>query len=235
VTPPVVTELDGRKVIVHAGKIGIMFILDAATGEYIRKSDMFVPSKNMWVAPSETPTTVMPGASGGNNWSPISIDKRRKLGFVGAMSLPVQYTIGEEDESAEILGRSSATRSLGGTWAFDMSKAAGIFSAVDLTTGKIKWQHKGPSPFVGGVMSTSTGLVFLGESAGHLTAFDSEDGTMLWQFNTGAGVNAPPISFTLDGEEFIAVAAGGSDIWGSPRGDTIFVFGLPKKWEAAAH
>jgi PQQ-dependent dehydrogenase (methanol/ethanol family) len=233
VTPPVVTELDGRKVVVHAGKIGIMFVLDAATGEYIRKSEMLVPAKNMWVAPSETPITVLPGASGGNNWSPISIDKQRRLGFVGAMSLPVEYTIGEEDESAEILGRSSATRSLGGTWAFDMEKAAGFFSAVDLTTGKIKWQHKGPSPFVGGVMSTSTGLVFLGESDGHLTAFDSESGTVLWRFNTGAGVNAPPIAFTLDGEEFIAVAAGGSDIWGSPRGDTIFVFGLPRRWRLA--
>jgi PQQ-dependent dehydrogenase (methanol/ethanol family) len=232
-TPPVVTVLDGRKVIVHAGKIGIMFVLDAATGEYIRKSDMLVPSKNMWVAPSETPTTVLPGASGGNNWSPISVDRRRKLGFVGAMSLPVQYTIGDEDESTEILGRSSATRALGGTWAFDMSKAAGIFSAVDLTTGKIKWQYKRPSPFVGGVLSTSSGLVFQGESDGNLTALNSESGEVLWQFNTGAGVNAPPIAFQLDGEEFIAVAAGGSDLWVSPRGDSIFVFGLPKRWEPA--
>jgi PQQ-dependent dehydrogenase (methanol/ethanol family) len=232
-TPPVVTMLEGRKVVVHAGKIGWMFVLDAATGEFIRKSDMLVPSKNMWVAPSETPVTVLPGASGGNNWSPISVDRHRRLGFVGAMSLPVEYTIGEEDETAEILGRSSATRSLGGSWSFDMGSAAGILSAVDLSTGKIKWQYKRPYPFVGGVFSTSTGLVFLGESDGHLTAFDSDTGEVMWQFNTGAGVNAPPISFTLDGEEFIAVASGGSDIWGSPRGDAVFVFGLPKKWEAA--
>jgi glucose dehydrogenase len=56
----------------------------------------------------------------------------------------------------------------------------------------------------------------------------------LWQFNAGAGVNAPPIAFTLDGEEFVAVAAGGSSAWGSPMGDTVLVFGLPKKWEPAA-
>lgn len=55
----------------------------------------------------------------------------------------------------------------------------------------------------------------------------------MWQFNTGAGVNAPPIAFQLDGEEFIAVAVGGSDLWASPRGDGIFVFGLPKQWEPA--
>jgi glucose dehydrogenase len=77
-------------------------------------------------------------------------------------------------------------------------------------------------------------LVFQGESDGNLTAFDSETGKVLWQFNTGAGVNAPPIAFELDGEEFIAVAAGGSDVWGSPRGDSVFVFGLPKKWEPGA-
>ena len=67
---------------------------------------------------------------------------------------------------------------------------------------------------------------------GNLTCFDSDTGNTLWQYNTGAGVNAPPISYTLDGEEFIAVAAGGSSLWGSPKGDTIFIFGLPKKWEA---
>jgi glucose dehydrogenase len=76
--------------------------------------------------------------------------------------------------------------------------------------------------------------VFQGESDGHLTALDSETGKILWQFNTGAGVNAPPIAFELDGEEFIAVAAGGSNLWGSPKGDSVFVFGLPRKWEPTA-
>jgi len=229
-TPPVVTMLDGRKVIVHAGKIGWMFILDAATGEYIRMSETLVPQKNMWVAPSETPVTVLPGASGGNNWSPISVDSDRKLGFVGALNLEVEYTIGEDDETAEHLGRTSETRRLGGTWSFDMDNISGYFSAVDLTTGKIKWQHKSPQAFIGGVLSTSSGLVFQGESDGHLTAFDSETGEVVWQFNTGAGVNAPPIAFRLDGEEFIAVAAGGTSLWGSPKGDAVFVFGLPKAW-----
>ena len=96
------------------------------------------------------------------------------------------------------------------------------------------WQNKSPLPFVGGVLSTSTGLVFQGESDGNLTAFDAETGKTLWQFNTGAGVNAPPIGFELDGEEFIAVAAGGTTLWASPHGDTVFVFGLPKKWEPSA-
>jgi PQQ-dependent dehydrogenase (methanol/ethanol family) len=232
VSPPVVTMLEGRKVIVHAGKTGIMFVLDAATGEYLRKSEIFVPHKNMWSAPSSTPVTITPAAAGGNEWSPISVDAVRKLGFVGGLNLAVEYTLGKEVDESEHLGRSTKTLTLGGDWTYDMTSARGYFSAIDLTTGKIKWQNESPFPYIGGVLSTSTGLVFQGEADGHLTSFDAETGEILWQFNTGAGVHAPPIAFSLDGEEFIAVAAGGSSLWGSAKGDAVFVFGLPKKWKS---
>jgi PQQ-dependent dehydrogenase (methanol/ethanol family) len=233
-TPPVVTMLDGRKVVVHATKTSMMFVLDAKTGEFIRKSEIFVPHKNMWTAPTETPVTVTPGAGGGNSWSPISVDNKRKLAFVGAMHLPVEYTRGKDVDISEHLGRMTKATDLGGSWKYDMKDTKGYFSAIDLTTGKIKWQHVSPLLYVGGVLSTSTGLVFQGGNDGNLTAFDADTGETLWQFNTGAGVNAPPIGFTLDGEEYIAVAAGGTKLWGSPEGDTVFVFGLPKKWQPAA-
>jgi len=232
-TPPVVTTLDGRKVIVHAGKTSIMFVLDAKTGEFIQKSDIFVPQQNMWVAPTEKPVTVAPAAGGGNSWSPISVDNKRKLGFVGAMNIPVEYTRGKDVDISEHLGRMTKATDIGGSWAYDMKHANGYFSAIDLTTGKIKWQHESPLLYIGGVFSTSSGLVFQGEMDGNLTAFDADTGDIVWQFNTGAGVNAPPIGFTLDGEEFIAVAAGGTSLWGSPKGDSVFVFGLPKKWSPA--
>jgi outer membrane protein assembly factor BamB len=161
------------------------------------------------------------------------VDSKRKLGFVGALNIEVEYTLEKEVDDSEHLGRSTEGMTLGGHWKYDMTSVSGYFSAVDLTTGKIKWQHKSPQAFIGGVLSTSSGLVFQGESDGNLTAFDSETGDTLWQFNTGAGVNAPPIAFELDGEEFIAVAAGGSGVWGSPKGDSVFVFGLPRKWEPA--
>jgi alcohol dehydrogenase (cytochrome c) len=234
VAPPVVTMLDGRKVIVHAGKTGIMFVLDAKTGDYIRKSEMFVPKKNMWVAPTKEGVSVAPGAGGGNGWSPISVDRKRKMGFVGAMNLEVKFTLEKEVDESEHLGRPTKLLNLGGDWDYNMGSAKGYFSAIDLDTGTIKWQHESPTVYVGGVLSTSTGLVFQGEGDGHLTAFDSETGKILWQFNTGAGVNAPPIAFELDGEEFIAVAAGGTTLWATPKGDGVFVFGLPKKWEPAA-
>jgi glucose dehydrogenase len=232
VTPPVVTLLDGRKVIVHASKVGWMFVIDAKTGEFIRKSESFTPQQNMWVAPSSTKVVVAPGGAGGNEWSPISVDSKRKLGFVGALFLPVEYTR-EAELKEDFLGRSKDTMTLGGNWTFETKKATGYFSAIDLSTGKIKWQHKAPFPYVGGVLSISTGVVFQGEPTGNLTAFDADTGEILWQFNTGAGVIAPPIAFTLDGDEFIAVSAGGSKLWTKLAGDDVFVFGLPKAWKAA--
>jgi glucose dehydrogenase len=147
------------------------------------------------------------------------------------MNLPVIYTREAELEE-DFLGRSKESTTLGGNWTFEVEKANGVFSAIDLATGKIKWQHKSPYPYVGGVLSISTGVVFQGEPTGFLTAFDSDTGDILWQFNTGAGVIAPPIAFTLDGEEFIAVSAGGSTLWTTPKGDDVIVFGLPKSWEA---
>ena len=177
--------------------------------------------------------SVMPGGSGGNNWSPISIDRKRKLAFVGAMALPVRYQIEKEvDEGLRDLDAGGIR--LGGNWKFETEKASGFFSAIDLTTGKIKWQKKSPMPYIGGVLSTSTGIAFQGEVDGNLTAFDADSGAVLWQYNTGAGVTAPPIAFELDGEQFIAVAAGGSALWSTPLGGSVFVFGMPKKWEPAA-
>jgi glucose dehydrogenase len=149
------------------------------------------------------------------------------------MHLPVEFTRGKDVGLSEHLGRMTKATDLGGSWVYDMKKTMGYFSAIDLSTGKIKWQYTSPIVFVGGVLSTSTGLVFLGEGDGHLTAMDSDSGDILWQFNTGAGVNAPPIGFSLDGEEFVAVAAGGTSLWGTPKGGSIFVFGLPKKWQPA--
>jgi len=124
ITPPVVTMLDRRKVVGHTAKIGWMFVLDAKTGEFIRKSEPFSPPLNMWEAPSLKLVTVAPGASGGNEWSPISVDSKRKLGFVGALHLPVEYPR-EKELGEDFLGRSKHTTTLGGNWRFKPKMPAG--------------------------------------------------------------------------------------------------------------
>lgn len=103
-----------------------------------------------------------------------------------------------------------------------------MLAALDLKQrGRLRWSVKTDQPLIGGVLALKSGVVFTGEGNGHLSAFDSLSGKRLWRFQTGAGVNAPPIGYVLDGKPYIAVAAGGSAIWGYRQGDAVIVFGLP--------
>jgi alcohol dehydrogenase (cytochrome c) len=105
----------------------------------------------------------------------------------------------------------------------------GLFSAVDLKTGKIAWQNKVPQPMMGGSLATAGGLTFTGEGNGNFNAYNSRTGKLLWQFNAGAGCNSAPMTFIHGGEQFIAVACGGNFQISYPLGDAVFVFGLPGK------
>jgi glucose dehydrogenase len=79
---------------------------------------------------------------------------------------------------------------------------------------------------IGGILATSGGLVFAGEGNGWFKAYDSATGKALWQFQAGAGVNAPPSSYTVDGKQYVAVGAGGNTQMDFPRGDAIIAFTL---------
>ena len=99
---------------------------------------------------------------------------------------------------------------------------------MDYNTGKIKWQVKTPQPMIGGILATSGGLVFTGEGNGMFKAYDAETGTVLWKFQAGAGVNAPPSSYTVDGKQYIVVAAGGNTQLDYKRGNTLIAFSLDR-------
>src|SRR5208337_1344701 len=100
----------------------------------------------------------------------------------------------------------------------------GNITAVDYNTGKIAWQIKTPQPMIGGILATSGGLVFAGEGNGWFRAYNSTNGKMLWQFQAGAGVNAPPSSYAAGGKEGVVGGAGGNAEGGCPRGDAIIAF-----------
>jgi glucose dehydrogenase len=104
----------------------------------------------------------------------------------------------------------------------------GTLSAIDTKTGRILWQKKVEQPLVGGVVVTKGGLVFVGEGSGRFNAFHSTTGELLWQFQAKGGINAPPIAYEVDGTEYIAIAAGGSRLFGYKPGDELLVFALPQ-------
>ena len=79
---------------------------------------------------------------------------------------------------------------------------------------------------VGGVLATGGGLVFTGEGNGNFNAYDAMDGRPLWKYHSQYGVNAPPITYAVDGIQYVAVAAGGNQLFGYAVGDEILVFAL---------
>jgi alcohol dehydrogenase (cytochrome c) len=105
----------------------------------------------------------------------------------------------------------------------------GPFVAVDVDTGKVAWQYKAPQPLIGGALATAGNLVFMGEGNGWFDAFNATSGELVWRYNLGAGVNAPPVSYQVDGQQYIAVAAGGNFQLSYPYGDALAIFKLPSQ------
>jgi PQQ-dependent dehydrogenase (methanol/ethanol family) len=222
VSPPVVTKLAGKTVVVHAGKTGWVYVLDAATGKLVRKSANFVPHENIFALPTPEGTRMLPGANGGAEWSPIAIDPTLDYAFVAALHQPMHYKVHSAPWEKGRLWLGSAFVAIPG------EEQYGLYSAVDLKTGKIAWQNKVPQPMMGGALATAGGLNFTGEGNGNFNAYDSKSGKLLWLFNGGAGCNSAPMTFTHGGEQFVAVACGGNFQLSFPLGDAVLVFGLPK-------
>ena len=86
--------------------------------------------------------------------------------------------------------------------------ARGAVRALDLTTGKQKWEFPLHSPPWAGLLSTAGGLIFGGTVEGNFFALDAANGKLLWEFQTGGSINANPVAFTVDGQQRIAIATG---------------------------
>ena len=95
----------------------------------------------------------------------------------------------------------------GGEEALPMDDAWGAIRALQAETGEMRWEFKLHSPPWAGVMSTAGGLVFSGSDEGNFYALNAQTGKPLWDFQTGSATAANPISFTVDGHQYIAIAA----------------------------
>jgi alcohol dehydrogenase (cytochrome c) len=105
----------------------------------------------------------------------------------------------------------------------------GLITALDSRTNKRAWQKEVPylAGFGSGLLATAGGLLFHGGSDGYFRAFDSKTGEELWRFQTGFGADAPAAAYEIDGEQYVAIAAGGSrDGLREARGDLVWSFKL---------
>jgi len=222
VSPPVIATVGGKKAVVQAGKTGFVYVIDAGTGKLIRRSAAFVPQENMYAQPTAQGVRMLPGANGGEEWSPIAVHPTLGYAYTVGLHQPMNYIThyAPWEKSRLWLGSAFVAIPTETQW--------GTVSAIDLATGKIVWQQKTEQPMMGGITATAGGLVFTGEGNGWFKAYDAKTGQVLWKFYCGAGVNAAPSVFDVGGEEFVAVAAGGNFQLSFPLGDALFVFGLPK-------
>jgi glucose dehydrogenase len=206
----------------QASKTGWFYIHDRSSGKLLKKSDAFVPQQNMFKKATFEGNVVYPGILGGANWSPVSVDEANQRVFVAAIHAPIKYTLHEtpSKNGAPAIRYAASEPTQDPRW--------GLLSSIDLSSGKITWQTKTAQPLIGGVLATAGGLVFMGEGDGHFNAYNSQTGELLWQAKSEFGVNAPPITYTIDGVQYIAVASGGNSIFGYKQGDAVMVYALPK-------
>lgn len=231
-SPPVLfTVKQGGKeipVVGQAGKTGWFYVLRRDSGELLYKSEPFVPQHNMFKPATREGTVLYPGVIGGSNWSPVSLDVRRRLVFIAGIHWPVKYTLheldGREGQPPLVYSKMSPVHGV---------PRYGLLTAMDMDSGKILWQHRTPHPLIGGILSTDTGVVFSGEGGGAIFALRSENGEVLWSEDTPFGVNAPPISYQVDGRQYVAVVSGGNKLFGFEAGDLIQTWSLtPEKAKA---
>ena len=225
VSPTVITDVmdnNGQMVkgILHGGKTGHIYVHNADDCSLIRHSEAMVPQENMWVLPTAEGKRMLPGANGGVEWSPIATNPNLGLSYAINLHQPMTYHV----ESTPYPG---GKLWLGGAFKVIASEEQwGNITAVDYHTGNIAWKVKTQQPMIGGILATAGGLVFTGQGNGIFAAYDAANGTELWSFQAGAGVNAPPSSYTVNGKQYIVVAAGGNVQLNYKRGNNIIAFTL---------
>ena len=113
--------------------------------------------------------------------------------------------------------------------------------AIDPVSGKIAWEHKEQFPLWAGTLTTAGGLLFTGTSDGYIKAFDQKTGKELWKFQTGSGIVSIPVTWEMDGEQYIGIQSGyggAVPLWGGDmaeltkqvsQGGSMWVFKLPKQ------
>jgi len=229
VSPTVLVEAadkDGKTIpaVIHGGKTGYVYVNDRKDCSLIRFSEPMVSQKDRWTLPTPTKpldpnsAKMFPGANGGVEWSPMATDPGQDLAYAINLEQEMTYTVASEAYPDGKLWLGGAFTNVPG------GVQTGNITAVNYNTGKIAWQVKTPQPMIGGILATSGGLVFAGEGNGWFKAYDSSNGKELWQFMAGAGVNAPPSSYVVDGKQYIVVGSGGNTQLDYKRGDSIIAF-----------
>ena len=225
VSPPILVDVkdnDGNTVpgVIHGGKTGYIYVHKRDDCSLIRFSEPMVRQTGRWTLPTKEGAPMLPGANGGVEWSPMAVNPGLNAAYAINIEQPMTYHVESTPYPGGKLWLGGAFKVIPG------ERQYGNITAVDFNTGKIRWQVETPQMMIGGVLTTAGGLVFTGEGNGWFRAYDAKDGKILWSFQAGAGVNAPPSSYQVDGKQYIVVGAGGNTQLNFKRGNNIIAFTL---------
>ena len=232
--PPILVDakIDGkpRKLVVLANRNAFYYVLDRTTGEFLSG----VPfAKQTWakgldakgrpikedaalIEPSVEGTLVFPTLTGAINWTSPCYSPLTGLFYVNARDGGAYYIKGEAKmapgNSVGIVGGGGG----GARWAGADDTSTSI-RALEATTGKKKWEYKMVGDSWTGTLATAGGLVFSADAAGNFFALNADTGEPLWHLLLGSSVRSNPVSYAVDGKQYIVDSAG----------NALFVFGLP--------
>ncbi len=221
--------IDGaqRRVVMQANKNGFFYVIDRENGKLI-SAKPYAPVN--WATgidangrPIENPAArqlkdaalVQPSAEGAHNWNPISYSPTTGLVYLAVLedasihAIIPNWKMNLHDQTT---GSDRAYRGPARDTYLKM-KTVGHLLAWDPVAQKEAWRVDLPDPKSGGTLATAGNLVFQGRADGKFSAYRATDGKPLWEFDAGVGIAAPPITFTVDGEQYIAVESG----WGGPQ------------------
>jgi len=214
-------EIEGkpRKVVLHAPKNGFFYVLDAATGEFISAEkiarvtwaekidpDTGRPVENPRIRYQDNPEMfeLWPGPQGAHSWLPQAFSPRTGLVYIPIMEMGA--LIGPLKE-----GDTGFSANMGVTLISDPElpgSRRSFLKAWDPVTQQAAWTIELPGVWPGGVLATAGGLVFQGRMDGHLVAYDAKTGREVWSFKTVAPVVATPISYSVNGRQYVTVLTG---------------------------
>ncbi len=169
-----------------------------------------------------------PGALGGNNWPEASYNPGTQDLYVCSAQSQFAYQAIPSAKTQYVGGKGFIGLNFGASSVADAFNLGGTFTAMNMTTNKIAWQQKWKRACYGGSMTTAGGIVFVGTDDGSYKAVDAMTGTDLWTFSSSDSWDAPGITYTVGGKQYVVALAGGNSISpASKHGDSLYAFALP--------
>jgi quinohemoprotein ethanol dehydrogenase len=220
--------IDGhqRRVVMQANKNGFFYVLDREKGTLISARPFTEmnwatgidpkgrPIENAAVRELKDATIVRPSPEGGHNWHPMSFNPTTGLVYLGVLNDTAVHAVASDFKINLHDQTTGADRSYNGPVRDQWLKmtSTGRLVAWDPVAQREVWHADLPDPKSGGTLTTAGNLVFQGRADGKLVAYRATDGKQLWEFDAGIGIAAPPMTYEVNGNQYIAVLAG----WGGP-------------------